>query len=239
MINNNIINNRKKIINNNQKDNDLSKNENNDLSKNENNNLSKNENNDSIYTFIRDAIDFYDKFQPKIQNIINQIEYIKIIDGNNINDEFIFYDINDKEILRSKIETISIFIPQTKIWKWAWSVPFIKYSNTIISRRILDYAFTLNNSTDLILKSTLINSNIIINNQYQIDIYLALSAKLSKMPFIFQFYFYPYSHNENENNNENIKSTEKIYYHKKIVNQSDKNKFISAFLFIVDWKYNL
>ena len=119
-----------------------------------------------------------------------------------------------------------MFIPNSNTWKWSWSVPFAKYRNTLISRKILEYAFTLNTTTDLMLKSTLINSNIIITNQNQIDIYLALSAMLSKKPFILRLYLYPFDNKEKKEN---------IYYYKDAITHPDKNKFISVFSFIVDW----
>lgn len=177
------------------------------------------------YSLIRNSLEYYDKNQQDIQKILDKIEYIKIIDGVNVNDEYIFYDSNDKQILRSRIETLSMFIPHSNTWKWSWSVPFAKYTNTLISRKILEYAFTLNTSTDLILKTTLINSNIIITNQNQIDIYLALSAMLSKKPFILRLYLYPLDKDKKNN----------VYYYKDVINHPDKNKFISVFSFIIDW----
>jgi hypothetical protein len=152
------------------------------------NNISK-DSNESINSYeelnyfnpvIRNSLEYYDSFQPKIQKILNKIEYIKVINGINVNDEYVFYDSNDKPFFKSKIEMLGMFIPQDNSWKWSWSIPFAKYQNTLISRKILEYAFTLDSSTDLHLKSTLINSKLIISNQYQIDIYLALASMLSK-----------------------------------------------------------
>ena len=95
----------------------------------------------------------------------------------------------------------------------------------MIARKILEYAFTLNTTTDLVLKSTLVNSNIIISNQNQIDIYLALASMLSKKPFILRLYLYPFENKEKNN----------IYYYKDAINNPDKHKFISVFVFIIDW----
>jgi len=189
-------------------------------------------NNDSgniIDSVLFNSLEYYDQFQPKIQKILDNIEYIKIIDGGNINDEYIFYDSNDNIIFKSRVETLSIYTPQNNTWKWSWSVPFAKFKNTLISRKILEYAFTLNSDTDLLLKSTLINSKIIISNQYQLDIYLALAAMLSKKPFILRIYLYPLVDDENENKNENI------YYYKKLLNHPENKNFISIFSLIIDW----
>lgn len=195
-----------------------------------NDELKQNENteNTNINYFnpiIKNSLEYYDLYQPQIQKILNDIEYFKIINGVNVNDEFIFYDINDKQILKSRIEQLAMFVPQDNSWKWSWAVPFAKYQNTLISRKILEYAFTLNSSTDLHLKSTLINSKLIITNQYQIDIYMAMSSMLSKKPFIFKYYLCPPEENSSPN----------VVYYKKNINNPDKKKFISIFVFIIDW----
>ena len=177
---------------------------------------------------IKNSLEYYDSFQPKIQKILNNIEYFKIINGVNVNDEFIFYDSNDKPFFKSRIEQLGMFVPQDNSWKWSWSIPFAKYQNTLISRKILEYALTLNSSTDLHLKSTLINSKLIITNQYQIDIYIALSSMLSKKPFIFKYYLCPPEENSDPN----------IIYYKKNISNPDRKKFISVYVFVIDWSIN-
>lgn len=191
---------------------------------------------------IRNALEYYDKFQPKIQEILDKIEYIKIIDGVNVNDEYIFYDSNNNQILKSRIETLSLFTPENNTWRWSWSVPFIKYKNNLISRKILEYAFTLNTDSDLFLKSALINSKIIISNQYQIDIYMGLAAMLSKKPFVFKLYLNTPDESdksdksaESDSKGKKINNTGNIYHYKKIINNPDKKKFISVFILIIDW----
>lgn len=175
---------------------------------------------------VKNSLEYYDSFQIKIQQILNKIEYIKIIEGVNINDEYVFYDSNDKPFFKSRIEILGMFVPQDSTWRWSWSIPFAKYQNTLISRKILEYAFTLNSDSDLNLKSTLINSKLIINNQYQIDIYLAIAAMLSKKPFVLKLYNYPMP---------NTNSPDKIIYYKKIINNPDRKNFISIYLHLIDW----
>ena len=98
--------------------------------------ISNNDDNaDYFNPIIKNSLEYYDSFQPKIQEILNKIEYIKIINGININDEYIFYDKNDKPFYKSRIETLGMFIPQDNSWKWSWSIPFAKYQNTLISKK--------------------------------------------------------------------------------------------------------
>lgn len=184
-------------------------------------------NSNNFNPIIRNSLEYYDSYQPKIQQILDKIEYIKIVDGGNINDEYIFYDSNDKPFFKSRIETLGMFVPQDNTWRWSWSIPFAKYQNTLISRKILEYAFTLNSDNDLNLKSTLINSKLIIMNQYQIDIYLALASMLSKKPFVLKLYIYPMTKNPD--------SSEKIIYYKKIISNSDRKNFISIYILMIDW----
>lgn len=173
---------------------------------------------------VRNSLEYYDSYQPKIQSILNKIEYIKIVDRNNINDEYIFYDSDDKPFFKSRIEQLGMFVPQDNSWKWSWAIPFAKYQNTLISRKILEYAFTLNSSTDLHLKSTLISSKLVISNQYQIDIYLALASMLSKKPFVLKLYLYPDEDNKKE-----------FIPYKKILSKPDKKKFIAIYIMLIDW----
>lgn len=208
-------------------------NTNNTDKKNNTNNTNNTNNQSNIETetnyfnpIVRNSLEYYDSYQPKIQSILNKIEYIKIVDGNNINDEYIFYDSDDKPFFKSRIEQLGMFVPYDNSWKWSWSIPFAKFQNTFISRKILEYAFTLNSSTDLHLKSTLISSKLIISNQYQIDIYLALASMLSKKPFVLKLYLYPSWDKD---------ATEKIIPYKKILSKPDRKKFIAIYIMIIDW----
>lgn len=204
-------------------------NDNNDNNANNANNDNGIKSNSDINYFnpiVKNSLEYYDSYQPKIQSILNKIEYIEIINGNNINDEYIFYDSDNNPFFKSRIEQLGMFVPQDNSWKWSWSIPFAKFQNTLISRKILEYAFTLNSSTDLNLKSTLISSKLIILNQYQIDIYLALASMLSKKPFILKLYLYPPFDKDDH---------EKIIYYKKILSQPDKKKFIAVYIMLIDW----
>ena len=202
---------------------------------------SQNDNSENLIDpIIKNSLEYYDQHQPKIQEILNKLEYIEIVNNGNITDQFIFYDSDDNVILKSRYEVLSIYVPQNNIWKWSWSLPTASIKNTFISRKILEYAFTLNPETDYLLKSTLINSKILIENSNQLDIYIGLSAMLSKKPFIFKIYMVPIDQkdlndkksNNNDNKNNNIKN---LYYYKKIINNNERNNYIALYTFILDW----
>ena len=184
------------------------------------NNLQSNDD-DFIDPIIRNSLEYYDNFQPKINKILNKTEYIETINNGNITDNIIFYDLNDNIIFKSKFEILSFFLPDKNIWKWSWSLPTTNPKNTFISRKILEYAFTLNHQKDYLIKSTLINSHIKIVNQIQLDIYIAIAAMLSKKPFILKMYM--------------VQSETKYYRYREIVNNPKKNEYISVYVLILDW----
>lgn len=174
--------------------------------------------------FIKNALEYCDNFQPKIQKILDQIETIEIIDNQNITDEIIFYDLQGNILLKTKFEILSIYEPNNRIWKWSWSVPTLQRKHTFISRGILDYALKLNSKNDEIdfyLKNTLVNSKINISNKNQIDILLSTSSYLCKKPFIFKYYLHG--------------SKKSHVNYKELINDPLRKKMIVFYLVILDW----
>lgn len=213
---------------------------------------------------IKTSLEYYDSFQPKINDLISKIEYIEFVNNQNITDQVIFYDANHNKIFESLYEILSIYIPQTNIWKWSWSLPTAPKKHTFITRKILDYAFNLDHEKDYLLKSTLINSKIKIINDIQLDIHIALSAKLSKKPFVFKFHSVPIivqNHNNKDNisvdideqynfdspseSNENDDKTEldysnknsnsNIYPYRKIMQNKNLDQYLAVYLLILNY----
>lgn len=178
------------------------------------------------------SLEYYDSYQPQIKKIIDKIEYIKFIDNNNLTDDIIFVDKNKKEFFSSSYELLSIYDPNLYIWKWSWSVPSVEKKKNFISRKILDYAFSLDKPQYNILKTTLINSKINIINDLQLDIHLSLSANLSKKPFILKIYYVP----SEEYFDEKTKKKYYIYEYEKFNEESHKkNNYIILYLLILDF----
>ena len=61
-------------------------------------------NSNIIDNIIKSSLEYYDTYQPKVIDILNDIYYIKIINNKNITDEIIFFDKNKKEIFKSSYE---------------------------------------------------------------------------------------------------------------------------------------
>lgn len=178
-----------------------------------------------IDDFIKTSLEYYDISQPKIKELIDKIYYIKVKNNKNLTDEIFFYDKNKKEIFKSSYEILSAYIPQLQVWKWSWSLPTMGKKSNFVSRKILEYAFNLDPKKDYLLKSTLVNSKIKIINDLQLDIYLGISANLSKKPFILKVYWVP----PVDPNNEYIPF-------KKINEDPDSINYVTLYLLILDYE---
>lgn len=178
--------------------------------------------NENIDPIIRMSLEYYDKYQQKINNFLHKVDKIEMKNtiDNETSNSIIFYDKNDKILLESRYEILSVYIPKSGIWKWAWALPSATRKNNFISRKILEYSFNLNSDNDYLLKSTLASSKIVINNKHQLDIHIALSAYLSKIPFIYRMFLEP---------------LDTPFYNPDKIDKDNTN-IISSYLFIIDYE---
>jgi hypothetical protein len=173
--------------------------------------------------FIKNALEYYDENQVKINKMMEKFCFIKWDFGTNTSDEksntnnISFYDDDKKLILSSAYEFMGMYIPNNNTWKWAWAIPSFHKNNTYISRQILSYAFDLTAENDYLLKSQLINSTIKIYDDIQLDINTAIVSNLSKKTFIYKYHVIPTEnvdgyHTINKNIDENIYKNSIIMY---------------------------
>lgn len=172
---------------------------------------------------IKTSVEYYDSFQPQINSILDNIEYIELINNNNITDQIVFYDKNKKIIFKSSYECLSYYLPTEKIWKWSWSIPYIAKRYTYITRKLFDYSVGIDTHNDAFIKKIFVNSKIIINNDIQLDILLALFSKLSKKPFIFKFVHIP------------IEGDTNLISYKKIINHKKYKEGLVEYFIILDF----
>jgi hypothetical protein len=180
-------------------------------------------------SIIKTSIEYYDSYQPRINDILNNTEYIEFINNNNITDQIVFYDKNKKIIFKSAYECLSYYLPEEKIWKWSWSIPHIAKKYTYITRKLIDYAVSLDTLYDGFIKNILVNSKIIVNNNIQLDIFIALFSKLSKKPFIFKYSQIPFKHNKDN----------KLIPYKKLNSNKEYEKYkdnLVEYLIILDFE---
>ena len=157
-----------------------------------------------IDSTIRNSLEYYDKNCEKYNNFINKIKYIKLINNNQSTDEILFLDKHKKVLLQSPYEILGIYLPNQNTWRWSWSIPTFPKKYTFISRKILEYAFNLDQEKEYLLRSKLINSKINILNSLQLDINIALSSYIGKQPLIFKYYNVVEDINENNISDANL-----------------------------------
>jgi hypothetical protein len=131
------------------------------------------------------AFNHYDK-----QNI----KYLKYLNTSNITvdrekNTIIFTDIDDTIF---SYEILGIFDNTTRIWMWAWMIPDFMYNETNIVRKLLNYGLKINPSIiytvsddRLYLKTQLVNSRFLLDDEFQLDLHLSISSYLAKDNFKF------------------------------------------------------
>ncbi len=137
-----------------------------------------------LSTLINNALIYYDK-----QNI----EYNDYIKSDNITVERdahkITFNDNSKDF---KYEFLGIFDNTTNIWIWAWLVPEFMFTETNISRKLLNYGLKISptpinklDNEQLYLKTQMVNSRFLLYDEFQLDLHLAISSYLAKDSFKF------------------------------------------------------
>lgn len=137
---------------------------------------------------IKNALEYYDKNKEKYESFLKKCIYYRreIYEEENINDIFIFYDKDKKEIYRTEYEVLGLFDTDLMLWSWGWSNPNLDKKSTYLISKILNYGIKLS-SGDYFLKSELITSKFKISTKIQLDIHSAIASYLSKKDFILEF----------------------------------------------------
>ena len=145
---------------------------------------------------------------------LRNIEYEKYIKDDDIIIERTTNTITFSDKVKFRYEFLGIFDNTTNIWMWAWLVPEFMYNETNIVRKLLNYGLKISptpinklNNEKLYLKTQMVNGRFLLNDDFQLDLHLAISSYLAK---------------------DNIKF---IYYKKKYLNK-EKTKFITVYYLI-------
>ena len=140
-----------------------------------------------INNLIKKSLEYYDKQQTKHKYYWNESDIFTETKENKIT---IVDSKNENNIkLKSTYEILGVFDNQTKVWIWAWLLPYLNYNETIISRKLLEYGLKLepgsNTNDHFYIKSQLLNSRILIEDDIELDIHLALVSYLVKELYLF------------------------------------------------------
>ena len=123
-----------------------------------------------------------------------------------------FFDKNNKVLLQSRYEVIGFYYKKYNLWCWGWAAPPLKKNETVIIRKLLNYALEIDlslkeNEQFKFIKTQLINSRSRITDELQLDIHIALASYLAK---------------------------KKMVYKKKYKLSEEPNNYIDYYLFILD-----
>lgn len=131
----------------------------------------------NITSLVDQAFTYYD---------MKSIEYKKYIDCDNISvnreDNTIKFVTVDQTIF--KYDILGIFDNTTNIWMWGWMVPEYYINETTIVKKLLNYGLKIDrtdlSANKLYLKTQLVNSRFLLEDEIQLDIHIALSSYLIK-----------------------------------------------------------
>ena len=139
----------------------------------------------------------YDIKNEKYKETINSKEYIYKKENNTLE----FHKLNKKY----KFNILGMFDYSKKIWIWSWLIPNYSYQHIFYIKKLLDYGIKLNppktEKEFLWVKTQLVNSRFLIDNNIQLNIHLAIISYLLKDNFDF---VYPVTKKLSENNNDKL-----------------------------------
>lgn len=143
---------------------------------------------------IKKALEYYDKNNEKYDSFLSKVKYFGYQQKSGDMDRsiIIMYDKNKKKLFESRLEHVGLYHGNSKLWAWAWANPTNLKNVSYISRKIFDYGMNLDPETEnLFLKTELTTSRLRISHPVQLDVHIALSSYLAKMPLIFKAIYFP------------------------------------------------
>jgi len=156
----------------------------------------------SLGSLIKKALEYFDEknMENKLYlNNTNSIENIKlhVLNQNKklfdapIN-QLVIKDNKDKILGNFNVELLGFFDIKTKVWIWSWVMPFLKKNLSVQCKYLLKYGLNLEptdteNNDIYYLKLILSNSRIMIRDNIQLEILLAIVSYLlgNRIKFIY------------------------------------------------------
>lgn len=140
-------------------------------------------------TTITDALNYYDENYKTNKKIFENYYYYNLIYKMNDMEKniIVFYNENKKFIKEYTFELLGIS-SNGKLWNWGWSIvnKDIYKNMTYKIRDVLIYGIDLDpTDNNLFLKKELITSSFQIEDPIQLDIHIAVTSYLTKIPLIY------------------------------------------------------
>lgn len=186
------------------------------------------------------ALDYYDANREKYDKFLSKIKSFRISERKSSDMDhstIIFFDANNNQVWTTRYEVLGTYYSESNTWAWSWAKANSPKNQTYLARKILNYGLNIdidmkitNASEKVFLKTELITSRFRINDPVQLDVHIALSSYISKIPIIIPF-VYTYTGKKEELN---IFSKRKYFYDYYEIFRL-KNYYIS-FLFALDYE---
>ena len=133
---------------------------------------------------IKNSLKSYDLMTTKYKKYINSKE----LKFNRDNQKVSFEDGNE-----FSYEIAGMFDSNTQIWMWAWMIPEFLYRETNLVRKLLNYGLKIepmkninfeknrgNVDQMLYLKTQLVNSRFLLDDNFQLELHLSIATYLVK-----------------------------------------------------------
>lgn len=152
------------------------------------------------------SLENYDINVQKYHKLISKIKYYKGISSEKDMEHniIVFYDKDKHELFRSGYQILGQYHNYSNIWMWAWAMPTLTKNSTYLSKKILNYGLDIDPNDALLLKTELTTSRFKITNDIQLDIHIAISSYISKIPFIINIYSRPLTESTTSEDNTEI-----------------------------------
>jgi len=154
-----------------------------------------------IIPLVTTSLEYYDSNNIKYNKLFKLKSYpvdkSMLINGDSM---MVFLDNEDNELFRLRYEYIGLVINEkdSNIWIWSWNLPSIPKNQTNIARKIWNYGATLDLSnsygetldvynSNIYLKTELTTARIVMTDDIQLDIHLAIASYIGKQPLIYKY----------------------------------------------------
>ena len=163
----------------------------------------------SLGSLIKKALEYFDEKNTENKLFLNNTKSIENIKKNldiihekkpeipeknfdSPENKLIIIDSNEKILGDFNVELLGFFDIKTKVWIWSWVMPFLKANLSVQCKFLLKYGLNLEpnntkNNDEYYLKLILSNSRIIIRDNTQLEILLAIVSYLlgNRIKFIY------------------------------------------------------
>jgi hypothetical protein len=141
-----------------------------------------------LIDFIKKSLIYFDNQNNKYRKFLtNTTMYTNNINNNKIINKKTGKDVDEN--LKFETQVFGIFIHESKIFLWGWTLPYLGQSEIKISKELLNYGLQLepvsNTVSHFYLKSLLVNARNYIETDFDLELIQSISSYILKDKFNF------------------------------------------------------